>query len=156
MMMITMKKNIFLFVISLAVAAGCKQISGKAEGGSAMTPFLEKRSSVRYGMVTGVRPEKLDYYRALHAKPWPAVLAKIKECNIENYSIYLQKIEDKYFLFSYFEYKGRDFDADMKKMAADTATQRWWRETDPCQLPLPEAVAKKQIWTKMVEVFYTK
>ena len=137
-----MKKNFFYFLIALFILGGCKHNTAG-----------EQR--IRYGMVTGVKPEKLDYYKQLHAKPWPAVLAKIKECNIENYSIYLQKIEDKYFLFSYFEYTGKDFDADMKKMAADSTTQRWWRETDPCQLPLPEALSKKQIWTNMDEVFHT-
>jgi L-rhamnose mutarotase len=57
-------------------------------------------------------------------------------------------------LFSYFEYTGKDFDGDMKKMAADSATQRWWKETDPCQQPLPDAAAKKQIWSSMEEVFH--
>jgi L-rhamnose mutarotase len=44
----------------------------------------------------------------------------------------------------------------MKKMAADSTTQRWWEETDPCQLPLPEALANGQVWTKMEELFYSK
>jgi L-rhamnose mutarotase len=109
---------------------------------------------LRYGMVTGLRPEKIEQYKKLHASPWPAVQKRISECNIHNYSIYLQKIEDHYYLFSYFEYTGKNFDADMKIMAADTATQRWWRETDPCQLPLKEALAKHQIWTSMSEVFH--
>lgn len=142
-------KNILLFFLPiLLVMQGCIQQSAARDA--------VKKQRVRYGMVTGLKREKLGYYRSLHAKPWAAVLSKIKECNIENYSIYLQKIGDDYYLFSYFEYTGNDFDADMKRMAADTATQRWWRETDPCQLPLPEAVAKKQIWTKMEELFYTK
>jgi L-rhamnose mutarotase len=110
---------------------------------------------VRYGMLTGLKPEKLQYYKELHAKPWPAVMEKIKECNIRNYSIYLQKIEEKYFLFSYFEYVGKDFEKDMQKMAADTTTQRWWKETDPCQLPLKEALEKHQVWTGMEEVFHS-
>lgn len=54
------------------------------------------------------------------------------------------------------EYTGRDFDADMKKMAADPETQRWWRETDPCQLPLPDAAAKDKIWADMTEVYYQR
>jgi L-rhamnose mutarotase len=115
----------------------------------------EKRSTVRYGMITGVKPEKIEYYKKLHAHPWPEVINKIKECNIHNYSIYLQKIDDRYFLFSYFEYSGNDFKKDMQKMAADSVTQRWWKETDPCQLPLKEALAKHQIWTTMEEVFHS-
>ena len=109
----------------------------------------------RYGSVTGLKPEKLAYYKKLHANAWPAVLKKIKECNIINYSIYLQKIQNNYYLFSYFEYAGTDFAADMEKMAADPVTRRWWKETDPCQQPLPEAAAKKQVWTNMEEVFHT-
>jgi L-rhamnose mutarotase len=108
----------------------------------------------RYGMVTGLRPGEMAYYKKLHAAVWPGVLKKIKECNIRNYSIYVQKIEDKYYLFSYFEYTGNNFDKDMAKMAADTTTQRWWRETNPAQIPLPEAAARKQIWQNMEEVFH--
>lgn len=108
----------------------------------------------RYGSITGLKPEKLAYYKELHAKAWPGVLKKISECNIHNYSIYLQKVEEQYFLFSYFEYTGKDFVGDMQKMAADTLTQRWWKETAPCQQPLPEAAAKGETWTNMEEVFH--
>ena len=109
----------------------------------------------RFGMVTGLKPEKMAYYKKLHASAWPGVLKKIKECHIRNYSIYIQKIEGKYFLFSYFEYVGTDFDKDMAQMAADTTTQRWWKETNPTQNPLPEAAAQQKIWQNMEEVFHT-
>lgn len=109
----------------------------------------------RYGAVTGLKPEKLEAYKTLHANVWPGVLQTIKACNIRNYSIYLQKIDSQYYLFSYFEYTGRDFQADMQKMAADTVTQRWWKETAPCQQPLPEAAEKGETWANMKEVFHT-
>lgn len=117
-------------------------------------PVQKTSAPLRYGMVTGLKPEKIEQYKKLHASPWPAVQERISACNIHNYSIYLQKIENQYFLFSYFEYTGSDFDADMKKMAADSMTQKWWKETDPCQLPLKEALAKHQIWSSMEEVFH--
>jgi L-rhamnose mutarotase len=110
----------------------------------------------RFGMVTGLKPEKLAYYRQLHAAAWPGVLKKVKECNIRNYSIYLKEIDGKPYLFSYFEYTGDNFDADMKKMAADSTTRRWWKETDPCQQPLPDAASKGQIWSGMDEVFHAE
>jgi L-rhamnose mutarotase len=44
----------------------------------------------------------------------------------------------------------------MKKMAADPETQRWWKETDPCQLPLPDAAATGKIWADTQEVYYLK
>lgn len=109
----------------------------------------------RYGMVIGVKPEKIDYYRKLHAAAWPGVLAKIRECNIRNYSIYLREVEKgQYLLFSYFEYTGSDFAADMARMAADPETQRWWKETDPCQTPIPTRL-DKEFWSRMDEVFHT-
>jgi L-rhamnose mutarotase len=109
----------------------------------------------RFGSVTGIKQDKISYYKQLHAAVWPGVLKKIKECNIQNYSIYLQKIDTGYYLFSYFEYAGADLEEDMKKMAMDSTTRRWWKETDPAQNPLPEARAKKKIWTNMEEVFHS-
>ena len=108
----------------------------------------------RFGMVTGLKPGKMEYYKQLHAAVWPAVQQKIKECNINNYSIYLKEIDGKPMLFSYFEFTGQDFNADMQKMAADSATKRWWKETDPCQQPLTDAASKKQIWSGMEEIFH--
>ena len=79
----------------------------------------------RYGSVIGLRPEKLDEYVRLHAAVWPDVLKMIRECNIRNYSIYLRRLPDGcHYLFSYFEYVGDDFAADMAKMAADPVTQQ--------------------------------
>lgn len=115
-----------------------------------------KKEPLRVGMVTGLKPEKVDYYKELHASTWEGVLKKIKECNIRNYSIYLKKIEDKYYLFSYYEYTGDNYEMDMKKIAADSVTQRWWRETDPCQQPLPDAAAAGKIWSPMDEVFHAQ
>ncbi|MBP7933297.1 MAG: L-rhamnose mutarotase [Phycisphaerae bacterium] len=103
----------------------------------------------RYGMVLKVRPEKFEEYRSLHAAVWPDVLKMIRECNIRNYSIYHK---DGY-LFSYFEYMGTDFAADMARMAADTTTQRWWAVCMPCQDPLPTR-APGEWWANMEEVFH--
>lgn len=120
---------------------------------SACSP-LEQKPVQRFGMVTELRPEKATYYRELHAKPWPGVMKMLKQCHIRNYSIFEKEISGRTYLFSYFEYTGSDFSGDMKKMAADPETRRWWKETDPCQRPLPEAAKKKQIWSTMDSVFY--
>jgi L-rhamnose mutarotase len=108
----------------------------------------------RYAWVTGLKPDKAEYYRQLHAHPWPAVNRMLKECHIRNYSIHEREIDGKLYLFSYLEYTGKDFDADMKQMAADPDTQRWWKETDPCQQPLPDAAAKGKIWSDTTEVYF--
>jgi len=108
----------------------------------------------RYGMVIGIKPDKIEYYNKLHANPWPGVIAKLKDCHVRNYSIYLRQVNDNdWYLFGYLEYDGKDFDADMAKMAADAETQRWWKETDPCQIPLPNRKPGEQ-WSMMEEVFH--
>ena len=108
----------------------------------------------RYGMVIGVREEKIEEYKKLHAAVWPGVLKMIRECNIRNYSIYLRKIDNAgHFLFSYFEYVGEDFAGDMARMAADPTTQKWWDICMPCQKPL-ETRAKGEWWADMEEVFH--
>jgi len=104
----------------------------------------------RHGSIIRVRPEKLEEYRALHAAVWPGVLRMIHDCNIRSYSIY---VKDG-LLFSYFEYVGDDFDADMAKMAADPETQRWWDVCKPCHDPLPTR-AEGEWWAEMEEVFHT-
>ncbi len=92
----------------------------------------------RYGKVIGVKAEKLDEYLRLHAAVWPEVNAMISACNMRNFTIFHRTLPDgKHYLFMYFEYVGDDFEADMRRMAADPTTQKWWKLTDPCQEPLP-------------------
>jgi L-rhamnose mutarotase len=108
----------------------------------------------RYGMVIGLNQEKIEAYKKLHTAAWPDVLKMISACNIQNYSIYLKKLDDdQYYLFSYFEYVGTDFDADMQKMAADPTTQDWWSHCKPCQKPLA-GNTEGEWWTNMEEVFH--
>ena len=109
----------------------------------------------RYGTVIGLVPEKEQEYRRLHAAAWPGVLRMIRECNLRNYSIYLRRLEDgRLYLFSYFEYIGTDFAADMRKMAADPTTQEWWSFCIPCQRPLADR-GEGEWWAAMEEVFHT-
>ena len=108
----------------------------------------------RYGMVLGVKEEKIAEYKELHAAVWPDVLKMIAECSIHNFSIYLRKLPDgKHYLFSYFEYVGADFVADCARMAADPTTQKWWDLCMPCQEPLPDR-AEGEWWADMEEVFH--
>ena len=108
----------------------------------------------RFGWVTGLKPDKAAYYKELHGHPWAAVNRTIKECNIRNFSIYSKKIEGKEYLFAYLEYTGKDFAADMKRMAADPTTQAWWKETDPCQSPLADAKSEGKIWSDAQVVYH--
>ncbi|MCB1131433.1 MAG: L-rhamnose mutarotase [Verrucomicrobiae bacterium] len=108
----------------------------------------------RHAWVTGLKPYKAEYYRKLHANPWPEVNATLKRCNVQNFSIYEREIDGKLYLFAYLEYTGNDFEADMKKMGECPHTQRWWKETDPCQSPLPDALKAGKIWSDTKEVYH--
>jgi L-rhamnose mutarotase len=108
----------------------------------------------RYGMVIGLNPAKVEEYKQLHAAVWPDVLRMIRECNLRNYSIFLRTLDDgKPYLFSYFEYIGTDFAADMARMAADPTTQKWWSFCMPCQAPLASR-QPGEWWATMEEVFH--
>jgi L-rhamnose mutarotase len=117
------------------------------------TPEEQQTADVkRFGSVIGLNPEKEQYYRELHANVWPAILNRLKASNIRNYSIYVTEIDGKKYLFSYMEYVGDNLEADLAAIAQDPETQRWWQETDPCQMPLPNRKAGDN-WSAMEMVF---
>jgi L-rhamnose mutarotase len=103
----------------------------------------------RFGQMIRLKPEGADDYIRHHASVWPTVLLTIKNCNIQNYSIY---IKDNY-LFAYFEYTGVNFEADMDSMAADPETQRWWNLVKPLMVPM-ESRGEGEFWANMEEVFH--
>ncbi|QFY62922.1 L-rhamnose mutarotase (plasmid) [Rhizobium grahamii] len=105
----------------------------------------------RMGMVIGLKLEKIEEYKRLHAAVWPDVLAMISACNIRNYSIFLREPEN--LLFSVFDYVGENYEADMAKMAADPKTREWWAVCMPCQDPLPTRKSGEW-WAGMEEVFF--
>ena len=105
----------------------------------------------RMAQIIRVRPEQIDRYVEVHRAVWPEVLAKIAECNMRNYSIFLRRPEN--LLFAYFEYHGDDLAADSALMAADPRTQEWWQLTDPLQQPLGSA-ADGEWWSAAPEVFH--
>lgn len=105
----------------------------------------------RMGMVIGIKPDKIETYKQLHAEAWPEILKKISECNITNYSIFLKEPEN--LLFGYWEYLGKDFTADADKMASDPITQQWWEVCMPCQKPL-DSRKEDEWWSMMEEVFH--
>lgn len=108
----------------------------------------------RFGQVIGLREEKLEEYKELHANAWPEILHRITKSNIRNYSIFLRKLPDgNHYLFSYFEYTGDNFEADTAAIAADPKTQEWWKLTDPCQEPI-QSRQEGEWWANMEEVFH--
>jgi L-rhamnose mutarotase len=105
----------------------------------------------RVGSVIGIRPEAVAEYKRLHAVVWPDVLRQIKASHIANYTIFLREPEN--LLFSYFEYEGADYDADMAAMAADPRTQEWWAICGPLQKRL-DTNREGEWWGSMEEIFH--
>lgn len=104
----------------------------------------------RVAQVIGMAEDGVEEYERLHAAVWPAVLEQIRASGIQNYSIYRHGLT----LFSYFEYVGDDYEADMAAMAADPATQRWWTYCMPLQRPVPER-PDGAWWLDLPELFHT-
>lgn len=105
----------------------------------------------RMAMVIGVKTDRLDEYKRLHANSWPAMNAALKAANISNYSIYLREPES--LLFGYWEYGGTDFASDMSVLGATEVCKQWLALTDPCQQPLASATPGEW-WSYLPEVFH--
>jgi L-rhamnose mutarotase len=103
----------------------------------------------RLASVIGLPPEHAEQYERLHSEVWPAVLERLSASNIRNYSIYRHGD----LLFSYMEYVGDDFDADMEAMSADPATQEWWAVCKPLQAPVADR-AEGEWWKAIPEIFH--
>jgi L-rhamnose mutarotase len=107
----------------------------------------------RFGQIIRLKPEKYEEYKRLHAAVWEDVLAKLREANVTNYSIFHRGG----LLFAYFEYVGNDFAADMAKVASDPRTHAWWAATDPCQEPFEgnsKGSTEGNWWLPMEELFH--
>jgi len=103
----------------------------------------------RIGEIIKIHPDMLEAYKYYHANPWPEINEMIKNCNIQNYSIF----HWGEFLFAYYEYIGENFEEDMKKMAADPKTQEWWDLVKPLQNPFEER-REGEWWAGMEEVYH--
>lgn len=102
---------------------------------------------IRFGSVSRANgPEGYEQYKKFHSAPFAGVNEMIKACNLQNYSIYYYDG----LLFSYYEYVGDDYEADMAKMAADPTTQEWWAAVVPCMKPFTDAGP----WVDMEELYH--
>lgn len=105
----------------------------------------------RFGQVIGLRPERFEDYKSLHAAVWPEILAAISRAGIRNYSIY--HFDGK--LFAYFEYHGPpgEFESRMRALAAAPRMREWWDLTEPMQVPDSRRNAGEW-WMNLEELFH--
>ncbi|KAG9523334.1 rhamnose mutarotase, partial [Aureobasidium melanogenum] len=111
----------------------------------------------RIGQSIRLRREYVDEYIKIHSEVWPGVLKRIAGSNIHDYTIFYDKQSS--ILFATFKYTGTNFDADMKAMAEDEETQRWWKVTDKMQESLNEGATSSVDggwWRALDEVFHVE
>lgn len=113
----------------------------------------------RFAQIVKLKAECYDKYKECHVKVWPEVLQKIRQSNIEDYSIYYDK--DTNILFASFKYVGYNFDNDMERMAENEKVKEWWRMTDSLQESLVEGAKSSETgtppwWKRLEEVFYVE
>jgi L-rhamnose mutarotase len=94
----------------------------------------------------------LQAYKECHAAVWPAVLKQISECNISDYSIYLD--DQSMTLFATMKWHGSDFDADMEKMRANPEVQRCWQMQETLVGGSSRSMDPKGWWRNLEEVFH--
>jgi L-rhamnose mutarotase len=126
---------VVLLVAMMIILSGCAQQKVK-----------------RVGMVIGIRPEKIEEYKVLHADDRPGVRDLLTKYNMHNFSIFLHEIDGKYYEFGYYEYTGDDFEADMAKLDAEPRNKQWLEICDPMQVPLKGYDS----WAVMEQVYYNE
>jgi len=124
-----------MLVAGVVAVAGCAQQNVK-----------------RIGMVVGIKPEKIAEYKRLHADSYSGVRDLLNKYHMHNFSIFLHKIDGKYYEFAYYEYTGNDYEADMARLDAEPRNKEWLKVTDPMQLPLKG----DKSWAVMEEVYYNR
>ena len=102
--------------------------------------------SKRFIMYSELKPEKVQDYAKLHKNAWPELLEVISASNICNYSISLRGNQ----VFTFYEYTGNDYDADMKKLDNSPIMQKWWTFSKPCFLHHDT----EEYYEDLEEVFY--
>lgn len=135
--------------LKLAILLVTAALFGSPYGRSAST----KTHVPRVGMVIGVKADQISAYESLHAASNPGVRDLLEKYNMHNFSIFIHQLDDgKYYLFGYYEYTGKNYKADMEKLAAEPRNQKWLSVTAPMQVPL----AGEKAWAMMHEVYHNE
>jgi len=94
-----------------------------------------------------IQAGKEEAYDVAHRKVWPALLAKLKEVGISNYSVFRR--EQDLFLVMQVD----DFDAAWRSLDKDPTNQKWQQEMGKLFEPVP-GLKPGEKFAMMKEVFY--
>ncbi|MBE6739801.1 MAG: L-rhamnose mutarotase [Ruminococcaceae bacterium] len=99
----------------------------------------------RIGTLTKVKDGMMDAYKKIHDEIWDDVVEASHSCGTRNFTIF--SIGD--YLFSYCEYVGEDYEADMKRKAELEAIKKWKEATGAMLTPVDDeqaAIILKEIF----------
>lgn len=82
----------------------------------------------RHTVITKLKPDMVQHYKELHDRIWPEVVALGHAAGLRNYSIH----QVGTYLFSYFEYVGTDYEADMAWKNSHDIVKQWQTATAVC------------------------
>jgi L-rhamnose mutarotase len=154
------KCTAYLFPILLAaLLSGCntKNRPGKEDPGNliaakGMPLDVQDQTNIkRVGMVIKIKPERLQDYLRVHSDTNPGVRDLLTKYNMRNFSIFMTRLEDgNYYEFGYYEYRGKDYEADMAALAREPGNIEWLKQTDQMQIPLEGETS----WKMMERIFF--
>ncbi|EJU00997.1 DUF718-domain-containing protein [Dacryopinax primogenitus] len=120
----------------------------------------------RICQVIKLRKEHAEEYKRIHASVWPGVLAALRKAHIIDYSMHFlpsppfpsQAGESELagLLIATFKYVGSDWEGDIRAVAQDEETRRWWAVTDGMQESLRMGAVGSEAggwWWDCEEVF---
>ena len=82
----------------------------------------------RYTIITKLKPDKIEHYIELHNRIWPEVVALGHQAGLRNYTIH----QIGTYLFSYYEYVGNNYEADMAWKNSHDIVKKWQVATGEC------------------------
>lgn len=94
-----------------------------------------------------IKAGKEDEYDVAHRNVWPALLAKLKEVGILEYSIFRRE-QDLFLVMQV-----RDFDAAWRELDKDPTNLKWQQEMSLLFEPVPDLKPGEK-FAMMKEVFY--
>ena len=103
----------------------------------------------RFAFRLRIKPGKEQEYDIAHRNVWPALLAKLKEVGISNYSIF-RRDQDLFLVMQV-----DDFDAAWRALDQDPTNLKWQQEMSKLFEPVP-GLKPGEKFARMEEVFYLK
>ena len=104
-------------------------------------------------MVIKLDSSRMKEYLTLHTDSNAGVRDLLEKYNLRNFSIFVTTLDDgNYYEFGYYEYTGKNFEADMTALDNEPRNKEWLRICDPMQIPLKGETS----WKKMKQVYFNK